>query len=84
VTDLLLDDGNGADVISLVSQIERGVQTIVLSADKKVITAIDCYNRGAYFFLSKPLDKQLFINIMRNSLQHFQDWHSLIRDHLNI
>ena len=54
LTDLMMPDGSGLDVLSLAK--ERSVETevIVMTAHSTVETAIEAMKRGAYDFVTKP------------------------------
>lgn len=54
LTDLLMPDGNGIDLLSLAKQ--RAIQTevIVMTAHAGVESAISAMKRGAYDFVAKP------------------------------
>jgi two-component system response regulator PilR (NtrC family) len=54
VTDLMMPDGSGLDVVSLARQRSDQTQTIVMTAHSTVETAIDAMKRGAYDFITKP------------------------------
>jgi two-component system response regulator PilR (NtrC family) len=54
LTDLVMPDGSGLDLLSLCK--ERGAQTevIVMTAHSTLETAVDAMRRGAYDFVTKP------------------------------
>src|SRR5579884_1205319 len=54
LTDLLMPDGSGMDVISLVKQRTARTEVIVMTAHGGVDTAIEAMKRGAYDFVTKP------------------------------
>jgi two-component system response regulator PilR (NtrC family) len=54
LTDLLMPDGNGMDLLSLVKHRSAGTQVIVMTAHGDVETAIESMRRGAYDFVAKP------------------------------
>jgi DNA-binding NtrC family response regulator len=80
ITDLQLEDKNGADVISKCLEMQKGIQVIALSADKKLMTAIDCFNRGAKYYLDKPIDKVAFRATIRSCIDFLDLWHELLKN----
>jgi two-component system response regulator PilR (NtrC family) len=54
LTDLLMPDGNGMDLLSLVKQRTAHTEVIVMTAHGGVDTAIEAMKRGAYDFVTKP------------------------------
>jgi len=54
LTDLLMPDGNGMDLVSLVRQRTARTEVIVMTAHGGVETAIEAMRRGAYDFVTKP------------------------------
>src|SRR5271165_6259997 len=54
LTDLLMPDGNGMDLLSLVKQRTARTEVIVMTAHGGVETAIEAMKRGAYDFVTKP------------------------------
>jgi two-component system response regulator PilR (NtrC family) len=54
LTDLLMPDGNGMDLLSLVRQRSARTEVIVMTAHGGVETAIEAMKRGAYDFVTKP------------------------------
>jgi two-component system response regulator PilR (NtrC family) len=54
LTDLLMPDGNGMDLLPLVKQRAPNTEVIVMTAHGALETAIDAMKRGAYDFVTKP------------------------------
>ena len=55
VTDLMMADGTGLDVIDRARAVSNDTQVIVVTAHGSVETAVDAMRRGAYGYLEKPL-----------------------------
>lgn len=56
VTDVLLPDANGLDMIPLVAARRPGVPVIVMSAQNTLSTAVKATEQGAFDYLPKPFD----------------------------
>ncbi len=54
LTDLLMPDGSGMDLLSLVKQRTVRTEVIVMTAHGDMETAIEAMKRGAYDFVTKP------------------------------
>jgi two-component system response regulator PilR (NtrC family) len=54
LTDLLMPDGNGMDLLTLVKGRTARTEVIVMTAHGDVETAIEAMKRGAYDFVAKP------------------------------
>jgi two-component system response regulator PilR (NtrC family) len=54
VTDLMMPDGSGLDLLSAAKQRAPTAEVIVMTAHSSVETAIDAMKRGAYDFITKP------------------------------
>ena len=56
VTDVLLPDGNGLDLIAELLRLRPGLPVIVVSAQNTLTTAIRATKQGAFDYLPKPFD----------------------------
>jgi two-component system, NtrC family, response regulator PilR len=54
LTDLMMPDGSGLDVLTLAKERSRETEVIVMTAHGAVETAIEAMKRGAYDFVTKP------------------------------
>ncbi|CAN5924424.1 sigma-54 dependent transcriptional regulator [soil metagenome] len=54
LTDLMMPDGSGLDVLTLAKQRSEETEVIVMTAHSSVETAIEAMKRGAYDFVTKP------------------------------
>jgi two-component system response regulator PilR (NtrC family) len=54
LTDLLMPDGNGMDLLPIIKRRSANTEVIVMTAHGAVETAIDAMKRGAYDFVTKP------------------------------
>jgi two-component system response regulator PilR (NtrC family) len=54
LTDLVMPDGSGIDVLSAAKQRAAATEVIVMTAHSTVEAAIDAMRRGAYDFVTKP------------------------------
>jgi two-component system response regulator PilR (NtrC family) len=54
LTDLMMPDGSGLDVLSLAKERSEQTEVMVMTAHSTVETAIEAMKRGAYDFVAKP------------------------------
>jgi two-component system response regulator PilR (NtrC family) len=54
ITDLVMPDGSGMDVLAAAKQRSDATEVIVMTAHSTVEAAIDAMRRGAYDFVAKP------------------------------
>jgi two-component system response regulator PilR (NtrC family) len=55
MTDLMMADGNGLQVLDLARQVSENTQVLLVTAHGSVETAVEAMRRGAYGYLEKPL-----------------------------
>jgi two-component system response regulator PilR (NtrC family) len=56
LTDMKLPDGNGMDLISHITQLNKDLPVAMITAHGNMDTAIDALKRGAFDFLTKPIE----------------------------
>jgi two-component system nitrogen regulation response regulator GlnG len=56
VTDVLMPDGNGLDLVPRIKERRPDLPIIVMSAQNTILTAIRANERGAFEYLPKPFD----------------------------
>jgi len=66
-------DRNGLDFVSFVHERKPDTTTIVITAHGTVETAVDAMRRGAFDFISKPVD----LNLIREQVARALDHHRL-------
>jgi two-component system response regulator PilR (NtrC family) len=54
LTDLVMPDGSGLDLIQLAKERNPSTEVIVMTAHSRVEVAVDAMRRGAYDFIQKP------------------------------
>ncbi len=69
VTDLMMADGTGLDVIDRARGISNDTQLIVVTAHGSVETAVEAMRRGAYGYLEKPLSVSTARAVVEKALE---------------
>lgn len=69
VTDLRLGDASGLDVLADVQSLRPDAETVVITGYGSVETAVEAMKRGAYDYLTKPVDPELLVRILRKALE---------------
>src|SRR5215470_6332454 len=54
LTDLVMPDGSGLDLLSAAKERDTATQVVVMTAHSTVEAAVDAMRRGAYDFITKP------------------------------
>ncbi len=73
ITDVVMPDENGLDLIPRIRKIRPELRIIVMSAQNTLMTAVKATERGAYEYLPKPFDINELIRIVKRALEKPQD-----------
>ena len=68
ITDVVLPDESGLDLIPKIKKIRPNLQVVVMSAQNTVLTAVRASQRGAFDYLPKPFDLVELTNIVKKAL----------------
>ncbi|SMC25341.1 two-component system, NtrC family, response regulator HydG [Desulfacinum hydrothermale DSM 13146] len=69
VTDLRLGDGDGLEVLADVREVRPEAETIVITGYGSVESAVEAMKRGAYDYLTKPVDPEDLVRVLRKALE---------------
>ncbi len=69
ITDVVMPDENGLDLIPRIRKIRPELRVIVMSAQSTLSTAIKATERGAFEYLPKPFDLNELVNVVRRALE---------------
>ena len=56
ISDVVMPDGNGLDILPQITQKRPGLPVIIISAQNTIMTAIQATEKDAYDYLPKPFD----------------------------
>ncbi|MDP6926575.1 MAG: response regulator, partial [Rhodospirillales bacterium] len=56
ITDVVMPDENGLDLLPRIKKIRPELRVIVMSAQNTLMTAVNATQRGAFDYLPKPFD----------------------------
>ncbi len=68
ITDVLMPDGNGLDLIPGIRQRRPDLQIIAMSAQNTLLTAVRAAERGAFDYLAKPFDLNQLMGLVERAL----------------
>lgn len=68
ITDVVMPDENGLDLLPRIRKIRPDLRVIVMSAQNTLMTAVKANERGAFEYLPKPFDLNELINVVRRAL----------------
>jgi two-component system, NtrC family, nitrogen regulation response regulator GlnG len=68
ITDVVMPDENGLDLIPRIKKIRPELRVIVMSAQNTLITAVKAAERGAFEYLPKPFDLKELMSVVERAL----------------
>jgi two-component system nitrogen regulation response regulator GlnG len=68
ITDVIMPDENGLDLIPRIKKIRPELRIIVMSAQNTLLTAVKATERGAFEYLPKPFDLRELVNVVERAL----------------
>src|SRR5208282_2610423 len=68
ITDVVMPDENGLDLIPRIKRIRPDLRVIVMSAQSTLITAVKAAQRGAFEYLPKPFDLKELLSVVARAL----------------
>ena len=68
ITDVVMPDENGLDLLPRIRKIRPDLRVIVMSAQNTLMTAVKANERGAFEYLPKPFDLNELISVVRRAL----------------
>lgn len=68
ITDVVMPDENGLDLIPRIKKIRPNLRIIVMSAQTTLLTAVKAAERGAFEYLPKPFDLKELVNVVERAL----------------
>ncbi len=69
ITDVVMPDENGLDLIPRIRKIRPELRVIAMSAQSTLLTAIKATERGAFEYLPKPFDLNELTAVVRRALE---------------
>ncbi len=68
ITDVVMPDENGLDLIPRIRKLRPGLRVIVMSARNTLLTAVKATERGAFEYLPKPFDLRELVVVVERAL----------------
>ncbi|MBM3566291.1 MAG: nitrogen regulation protein NR(I) [Alphaproteobacteria bacterium] len=68
ITDVIMPDENGLDLIPRIRKLRPELRVIAMSAQSTLLTAVKATERGAFEYLPKPFDISALISVARRAL----------------
>ncbi|MEG3617353.1 nitrogen regulation protein NR(I) [Magnetovibrio sp. PR-2] len=69
ITDVVMPDENGLDLVPRILKIRPSLRIIVMSAQTTILTAVKATERGAFEYLPKPFDINEVLAVVRRGLE---------------
>ncbi len=73
ITDVVMPDENGLDMLPRIKRARPALPIIVMSAHSTLLTAVKATERGAYEYLPKPFDLNELVNVVKRALSPESD-----------
>ncbi|TAN57903.1 MAG: response regulator, partial [Magnetospirillum sp.] len=68
ITDVVMPDENGLDLIPRIKKIRPDLRIVAMSAQSTLLTAVKAAQRGAFEYLPKPFDLKDVVNVVGRAL----------------
>ncbi|AWK87045.1 nitrogen regulation protein NR(I) [Azospirillum thermophilum] len=68
ITDVVMPDENGLDLLPRIKKLRPDLRVIVMSAQNTLITALKAAERGAFEYLPKPFDLKELVSVVERAL----------------
>src|SRR5579864_6105382 len=68
ITDVVMPDENGLDLLPRIKKIRPELRVIVMSAQNTLLTAVKAAERGAFEYLPKPFDLAELVAVVNRAL----------------
>jgi two-component system, NtrC family, nitrogen regulation response regulator GlnG len=68
ITDVVMPDENGLDLVPRIKKLRPELRIIVMSAQNTLLTAVKATERGAFEYLPKPFDLRELVNVVARAL----------------
>lgn len=68
ITDVIMPDENGLDLLPRIKQVRPELRVVVMSAQNTLLTAVKATERGAFEYLPKPFDLKELISVVERAL----------------
>ena len=68
ITDVVMPDENGLDLLPRIRKIRPDLRIVVMSAQSTLLTAVKAAQRGAFEYLPKPFDIRQLVSLVQRAL----------------
>ncbi|HEV7368967.1 nitrogen regulation protein NR(I) [Arenibaculum sp.] len=68
ITDVVMPDENGLDLVPRIRKLRPELRVIVMSAQNTLMTAVKANERGAFEYLPKPFDLKELVSVVERAL----------------
>ncbi|MEE8293591.1 MAG: nitrogen regulation protein NR(I), partial [Kiloniellales bacterium] len=68
ITDVIMPDENGLDLIPRIRNLRPDLKIVVMSAQSTLLTAVKATERGAFEYLPKPFDLRELVNVVERAI----------------
>ncbi len=83
ITDLKMPGKSGMDLLTLIQDRKPDVPVIMITAYGHIESAVTAMKKGAYDFITKPLDENEFLSVIKKALSESKKNKELISDYFD-
>ena len=69
LTDLKMPDLNGIELLGRLLQLQPALCVVIMTAHGSIDSAVEAMRKGAFDYLTKPLDKEQLLLVLRRALE---------------
>ena len=80
ITDVVMPDENGLDLVPRIRDLRPELKVIVMSAQSTLLTAVKANERGAYEYLPKPFDLPELLAVVDRALRDTSEAGPAVRE----
>lgn len=85
ILDINLGAGmNGVDTLRIIKDKFKHLQVIMLTGERELDIALECMRRGAYDYLTKPFDKEMFVKKAQGAMEKRKQSQMMEKNSLNM
>ena len=78
LTDLLMGDVSGMDLLRLWKQKQPETMFLIVTGHGSVSTAVEAIQAGAYHYMTKPIDPPALLNMLQNMVRQRQETRKVV------
>ncbi len=83
LSDIQMPGLSGVEVLKDVKSHYPAIQVLIMTGQSTLDRSLECLEAGAVDYLMKPLDMDILEKLVREALERYERWHSVIKINLH-